>query len=295
LAMARGNEEEYQVRNHLMHDHARLSRLRREAGDPAGSQEEGRRALAVADELIDAKPDVGAYRFGRAKCLQALGDLLDVRNPAAASACYRQAFELLPILVADAPGIPQYREALAEVHVAIGARERAEGRSAEATEHFRAARDLLTALATDLPDGGPGPGLPGNNENSLAWFLANCPDPAFRDPARAVDHAKTAVLRAPRHADYWNTLGAAHYRAGDPTQAAAALEKAVELRNGGDGCDWLLLAAARWRLGQSEPAKTALAQADAQSSRYQGREGELRALQEEVRALMVATKEPATR
>ena len=85
---------------------------------------------------------------------------------------------------------------MADVHLALGTLAPAEGRPDEAPAHFRAAQDLLTQLAADLPDGGPGPGLPGYNENSLAWFLTNCADASFRDPARAVELARKSVARA---------------------------------------------------------------------------------------------------
>src|SRR5262249_59662688 len=50
--------------------------------------------------------------------------------------------------------------------------------------------------------------------NNLAWLLATCPDAKFRDAAKAVELAKKAVEMAPKEGMIWNTLGAAHYRAG---------------------------------------------------------------------------------
>src|SRR5262249_4762171 len=49
----------------------------------------------------------------------------------------------------------------------------------------------------------------------LAWHLATCPDAKFRDASKAVALAKQAVELAPKEREFWNTLGAAHYRAGN--------------------------------------------------------------------------------
>jgi WD40 repeat protein/tetratricopeptide (TPR) repeat protein/serine/threonine protein kinase len=91
--------------------------------------------------------------------------------------------------------------------------------------------------------------------NHLAWLLATCPDPMFRDPGEAVRLAKRAVDRAPGNGDYWNTLGVAHYRAGDRDAALATLATSMELRQGGDAFDFLFLAMAHGKGGAEEEAR----------------------------------------
>src|SRR5262249_48548790 len=91
--------------------------------------------------------------------------------------------------------------------------------------------------------------------NNLAWLLATCADPNLRDPARAVELAMKAVELAPEEGTYWNTLGVAHYRAGDVKAASDALHKSMGLRKGGDGFDWFFLAMAQWRLEHREEAR----------------------------------------
>ena len=81
---------------------------------------------------------------------------------------------------------------------------------------------------------------------NLAWFLADSPDNPFHDPVRAVKLAKSAVERAPV-ALLWQTLGIAHYRAGNSNEAISALERAVELDKGADCTDGFFLAMAHWR------------------------------------------------
>ena len=63
---------------------------------------------------------------------------------------------------------------------------------------------------------------------------------------------KAASRRAPEEGAYWNTLAAALYRAGEWGDAKSALDRSLALRDGGDACDWLLLAMVEWRLGNSE-------------------------------------------
>ncbi len=92
--------------------------------------------------------------------------------------------------------------------------------------------------------------------NNLAWLLATCPDSAFRDPARAVKLGKKAIALAPQSGTYWNTLGVAHHRAGEWKAAINALNKSMELSQGGDPNDWLFLAMAHAKLGTKDEART---------------------------------------
>jgi WD40 repeat protein/tetratricopeptide (TPR) repeat protein len=74
-------------------------------------------------------------------------------------------------------------------------------------------------------------------------------------PKEAVGLAKEAVGLAPADANYWHTLGVAHYRAQEWKDAARALEKSMDLRGGGDSSDWFFLAMTRWQLGEKELAR----------------------------------------
>jgi tetratricopeptide (TPR) repeat protein/serine/threonine protein kinase len=101
--------------------------------------------------------------------------------------------------------------------------------------------------------------LGGHNE--LAWLLATCPDSKLRDPDRAVKLAGKAVELSPKNGGVWNTLGVAHYRAGDHKAAVAALLKSRDLRRGGDASDSLFLAMAYGKLGDHEQARKAYGEA----------------------------------
>ena len=91
------------------------------------------------------------------------------------------------------------------------------------------------------------------NCNELAWLLVTCPDRRMWDPARAVELAKK--LTQGGGAYEWNTLGVAHYRAGDHEAAIQALGKSMELGSGGVACDWFFVAMAHWQLKHTEEAR----------------------------------------
>ncbi len=91
--------------------------------------------------------------------------------------------------------------------------------------------------------------------NGLARLLATWPEAKRRDPAQAVKLARKAVELAPEDSRFWNTLGVAHYRAGDGKSALAALEKSVKLNRGGDAIDFFFLALAHASLGRPDEAR----------------------------------------
>jgi serine/threonine protein kinase/Tfp pilus assembly protein PilF len=93
--------------------------------------------------------------------------------------------------------------------------------------------------------------------NVLAWDLATCPELKLRHPSRAVELAKKAVALRPKEQTFWNTLGVAHYRAGQWEEACAALGRSIDLRRPDNpcvDCDWLFLAMANYRLGKEKAA-----------------------------------------
>src|SRR5262249_2156918 len=106
--------------------------------------------------------------------------------------------------------------------------------------------------------------LPGWAEvrNLLAWHLATCPEPEFRDPARSVVNARRAAAERPENDNIRNTLGVALYRNGDYQQAVAQLLKSEEVGQGKrTAFNGLFLAMAYAKLGQREEARTWFARA----------------------------------
>jgi tetratricopeptide (TPR) repeat protein len=94
------------------------------------------------------------------------------------------------------------------------------------------------------------------DQRTLAWTLATGEVPQFRDPARAVELALKAAKGAPKDAQAWCALGVAHYRAGDPKAALAALQTAAQVRQGSpNGFDGFFLALAYWQQDNKEQAR----------------------------------------
>jgi tetratricopeptide (TPR) repeat protein len=149
----------------------------------------------------------------------------------------------------------QYEKRATQVH---GGKQDFGGRAAQ--EYAKLARELLPLGRTQeaIAAGRKAVGLkPDDAEanNYLARGLATCADANVRDLAQAVALAKRAVELAPTKGAYWNTLGVAHYHAGERKSAIADLEKSVELRGGGDSHDWFFLAMALWQFGDKEKAR----------------------------------------
>jgi serine/threonine protein kinase len=104
----------------------------------------------------------------------------------------------------------------------------------------------------------------------MAWQIG--PDVAML----AVEAAQQATNASPNDGNYWNTLGAAQYCAGDWQSSIKALKTSMKLRGGGDAFDWFFLAMAYWRLDQREDARTWYDKAAQWMDRHQPKDEELR-------------------
>jgi tetratricopeptide (TPR) repeat protein len=207
-----------EYRRKLADTHELLGRLLAAIGRTQQALDHYRKVIELDPKLASAHNNLGIALRNQGK----LGEAI---------ACYRKAVALVP---QDCP----LRRNLA---LLLSQRGRAADR-AEAIMHYRKAIELMPNDAA--------------THNNFAWLLANCPDARFRDPVTAVAAATKAVKLAPKNGDWWNTLGVAHYRAGDWKAARAALRKSTQLRaNGGDAHDWLFLAMSHRQLGEKDQAR----------------------------------------
>ncbi|MFN0244385.1 MAG: protein kinase domain-containing protein [Planctomycetota bacterium] len=94
--------------------------------------------------------------------------------------------------------------------------------------------------------------FPNNAEvlNNLAWSLATTADERMRDVDQAIRLARRSIELAESDAS-WNTLGVALYYAGDFQASIDALRRSVRLQGAGHVVDWLFLAMAHHRLGNT--------------------------------------------
>jgi Flp pilus assembly protein TadD len=93
--------------------------------------------------------------------------------------------------------------------------------------------------------------------NGIAWLLVSDPRLASVRPSWALRMGKRAVRLNPQAAHVWNTLGVAHYRAGDWEAAIETLEKAEGLAPGKDfAFKAFFLAMAHWQKGERDEARS---------------------------------------
>ena len=130
------------------------------------------------------------------------------------------------------------------------------------------------------------------SHNNLAWLLATCSDAKFRVPTAAVEHARRAVELDSNAAHFWNTLGTAHYRAGNYRAgnwraAIGSLEKAEQLSPDKHfGANTFFLALAHWQLDEKQPARKWFDQASEWMEKNQPQDDELQRFRAEAAELL---------
>jgi serine/threonine protein kinase len=129
-------------------------------------------------------------------------------------------------------------------------------------------------------------------QTDLAWFLATCPEPRFRDPERAVELGKRLVEQGRYKPARWRALGAALYRKGDGQGSVTALEKAMELSNGGKGTERFFRAMATWQMGNKQQARALYEDAVQWMAKHKPHDYDLRRFRAEAAALLGIPEEP---
>jgi tetratricopeptide (TPR) repeat protein len=227
--------------------------LARQLVADASSSTKGRQAGSTKDR----QAGVAAYRRDLLVCDRCLARLLiHLDRFAEAEQVYRQTIALDEKLAAASPNLAADRVGPSETHAALADLLCITGRCREAAEEYRRALAARPAYA--------------EGQWKLAWFLANCPDPQYRDPAQAIALAKQIValpqvevepvgssigVRGFRQGFYWRALGVAYYRAGEWDNAITCLEKSSVFHGGLCTCGWSVLAMAHWRRGDKEEAR----------------------------------------
>jgi serine/threonine protein kinase len=241
------------------------------------------KAHSIREQLVEQHREVPEYATELGGSFYNLGYLLNKQDePLQALKCLDKARDLL-------------REALQRKTPVSSARQKLRGTLSSRAEALadlgrmdEALHDLEEALEL-------GKAIKEPPYREMSKFLATCPDPKFRDLARALDLAKKAVELAAKipDQDCWHNLGMVQYRVANWQEARTALGKSIEARKGGDASDWYLLAMTCWRLGQKEEARmwyekaATLMQKDQKHLQEIKKEWkELRQLQAEARAVL---------
>jgi tetratricopeptide (TPR) repeat protein len=208
------------------------------------------RSLEFYTQLVQDEPRQPSNRNCLAGVEHQLGKLFfDAwrRLPEALEHCKRS-IDILRKLEAESPGMPDNHRTLSGSLWLMGDLLMAQGEREKAAKHYREALALLEGLVARNPNNA-------SDANSLAYFLIFCVDPRFRDPARAVSLAQSAVNQIPGSGDFWSTLGVVQYRNGQWQAAIASLNKAKQLHHERDERDWLFLAMAYWQVGDQKTAR----------------------------------------
>jgi serine/threonine protein kinase/uncharacterized protein HemY len=249
-------------------------------GDSAQDRQLLEQAIQHQQAAVQARPRQAVYRTHLGNQLIRLGrTLARLEEYAEAEKAYRQAIAVREKLAEDFSKVPEQRRELASNYNELGDLLETTGQDAEAEKVYRRALALREKLKNDFPG-------EARDRRNLAWFLATCPAPRLRNPDRAVSLAKEAVELAPEGGDCWRTLGMAHYRAADWRAAVTALNKATELRLGGDSAEWFFLAMAHWQLGDKQQARSWYDRAVRWMDEKQPRDKNLRRWRAEAAALL---------
>jgi tetratricopeptide (TPR) repeat protein len=234
--------------------------------DPDDADARHRLAITLADQgkldeavaeyraAIRIQPDLAESHYNLGLALYLRGDLDQ------ATVEYRAAIRLNPEFTAAHyefgkalalqgkldEATAEFREAIriqpddASAHAILGTILISQGNVDEASAIFRAAVRLK-------PDDSA-------SHNRLAWALALPAASLPSDYAEALAHARKAAELAPRDVACVNTLALAEYRSGHWAESAAAAERAMVIRDGGNAEDWFILALAQCRKGENDDA-----------------------------------------
>jgi tetratricopeptide (TPR) repeat protein len=247
---------------------------------PNESEKDFLQAQNVWKDLAAALPGIPGHRQNLAATYYNLALLFSQtgRLPEAEDA-YLQALGLYTHLVLDYPGEHGYEDMQQQTQRSLAglrslkplmerirenqeiARLVAAGRYTEAKKVLVRVIDRQEKLLAESPTNQNYQHILAGQRNALAWFLVMCPDVRERNPLQAVELAKKAVAQFPKNWAFRNTLGAAHYRAGNWQKSLAALEKAMQQGGGGNSFDYFFAAMAHQRLGHSQEARQWLSKA----------------------------------
>jgi serine/threonine protein kinase/predicted Zn-dependent protease len=235
---------------------ASLSEWLKEKGRLGEADEASRQAFAQFENLVGDCPTLPEYGLELMEIWLVLRQsLLESGRFGETEIALRKTLAQAERLAKESPHVDRFRHLVALCRHTLGIVLGEVCRPEEAETGFREAIAIWSELRRETP---------AHEEyrvwlawcyNDLADLFATSPEESFRDAMQAVQIARKAVETHPDYAAFWNTLGIAHYRAGDHTAAVQELEKSMAMNHGGDCYDWFFLAMAHHQLNQEEKAR----------------------------------------
>jgi serine/threonine protein kinase/tetratricopeptide (TPR) repeat protein len=189
-------------RGELYYGYRALGDALKEAGRHQEAVPPYRQAVELARQFVADSPAVAQHRRNLLLSERSLARLLiHLGRFPEAEQVYRQTIALDEKLAAASPSLAPDRVGPSESRAALGDLLCVTGRFREAAAEYHRALDARPACA--------------EWQWKLAWFLANCPDPQYRDPGRAIALAKKLVeLPEEEEAPPGSSLGARGFRQG---------------------------------------------------------------------------------
>lgn len=262
-------------------------------------QQTCRDAIEFYERAAEVYSDRGSSTEVAARAWRSSASLRILLHDSRAEDDYRRSIHAYESLAVRNPGFLWLRTGLIETQTEFARHLRTAGRTSEGDAAIRRALEVAEGLLSD-----PRADVPCFSQ-SLGWAFhelarlviedasprPNDASPRPNDPSRAAALARKAVSWSPDESSFWNTLGLALYRVGDLTGSSSAIQKAMELRDGGGPGDWLALALVRHRQGDLDGAQHLLERSRAKLSpdQLRLRDSSLRRLYNEVSDALVAS------
>ncbi len=184
-----------------------------------------------------------------------------------------QAVSIQEQLVASSPAISYLKDSLAEGLLALGQAHQEEGKMNEAAQQYQRAMDVAPT--------NPSPA------NNYAWMLVNHPRSTAVDYQKAAELSEKAIQLQPNNHHLWNTHALTLFRTKRFSEAAMAIDRSIELGEGGTIADWLIKSLILQGLGNHAEAQQWFQQAETRRQAESPLSTELRRFSEEAqRALL---------
>jgi tetratricopeptide (TPR) repeat protein len=263
-----------QWRYYVARTQRRLAVVLRGTDRLAEAETQCREAIALLERVIAEFPGNSAYRTALSTAYEELRLVFAaLGRPVDEDELIRKALVSAERLASDFPNEPPHRTPLVLWRVRRADWLRRDGRDVEALSDYRRALEMQPNSVEGL--------------NGLAWLRATSAEKTVRDPAEAVRLAEQAVALAPGNHNYWTTLGAARYRAGNAEGAISALERSLREKGGANGWNWFYLALARHQLGDLSRARAEFTRGADWFDEHRPKDAELNRLRSESEAAMV--------